>query len=97
MGLLLSGMVRVKSAEVEEREFEGKKGKFVERVQYAFVEVGEETRKIRLRIEKGQPAYQPGMYELHTECRVGQYGDVSIPYVLTLRPVRASAPGAKVG
>ena len=97
MGLLLSGMVRIKSAEVEEKTRKGSKGEYTERVQFAMAEVGEETRKIRVKLERGQPAYQPGMYELHTECRVNEWGDVMVPFILVLRPVTraAMAPAAK--
>lgn len=97
MALLLTGMVRIKSADVETKERNGKAGKYTERVQFALAEVGDETRKIRVKLERDDPPYQPGMYELHTECRVNEWGDVTVPFVLKLRPVRQQPAAAKVG
>lgn len=87
--------LEIKSDQVE--TFEGvaaKTGKpFSMRIQYAFVAMNDgEIRKVRIILDRDQPAYKRGFYRLHEDSfTVGNYGDIQVRPVL--EPV--AAPSAQ--
>lgn len=92
--LRIVGVVEVKSADVEVRERKSKAGTtYTEAVQWGFAQVGEETRRIRIRLGSDQPPYQPGRYEIDAALGVNEYGDLKTPYRFELKPVQSKALG----
>lgn len=87
MSLKIIGQLQVKSTEVETRRGTSKRGQsFVARSQYAFAQIGDEVRKVRLRLDEDQAPYPEGVYEVETALNVGNYGDLVVPFTLSIRP-----------
>jgi Helix-destabilising protein. len=89
--------VLVKSENVSLRNGTGKNGKaYSFREQHAALDDGGDfPAPFRLRLEREQPAYKPGLYTFDPKSyRVGQYGDVELRFV-SLVPLDAKPQAAK--
>lgn len=92
------GRCVVRTQAVEEKQRTSKRGAaYVERVQWAFAQIGEETRKLRLRLERDQPSYAPGEYDISAELSMNEWGDLIVPFRFDLKPHVRAAAAAKVG
>lgn len=75
---MLKGICQVKSAEVDEKTFEGRNGRagWTKRTQEALGQFGDEVR--RFRVPVNGEAYAPGKYEYSCPVTVGPYGDLML-------------------
>lgn len=90
----MSIRIIVKSEVVTARRGTGKNGKpFEFREQAAALDDGGDfPAPFRVRLERDQPAYKPGIYTFSAQSyRVGQYGDVELRYA-SLVPLDTKAP-----
>ena len=82
----VTGTIEVKVAQKQVRKINGRRGEFEVHEQEAFVQAGDEVRKIRLTLDASQEAYPVGKYQCDTPLMVGQYGDLVVPRQLNLSP-----------
>jgi len=96
----MSIKVTVLSAEVDERggtfkDDEGNDREYTTRKQKAKLEAGGFAYPLDIRLEKGQPAYQPGEYELDVEAMVSvNKGSINYSKFHVLRPLKVTARAA---
>lgn len=92
--------VTVLSVDVDERggtfkDDEGKDREYTTRKQKAKLEAGGFAYPLDVRLDKGQPAYQPGEYELDVEAMVSvNKGAINYSKFHVLRPLNKSATRA---
>jgi len=82
--------VQIKDASVDTFMVNGKSGQFESKNQNAWVELPSgETRKVRVRVQKGAQPYAVGVYTISDESfGVGKYGDLQVDS-LKLVPIAA--------
>jgi hypothetical protein len=89
--------IEIKSAEVVsvQRSSPTTGKPYVQRTQTAILRGDEEVKKFQVRLDEGQPAYEPGIYDLASEClTVDAYGRLSIARI---QLVKRAAAAVKVG
>lgn len=85
----ITGILEIKDAEVESQSGTNRNGKsFQTFAQYGIAKIGDEIRRVRIRLNAPTDAHPVGRYQVDAELRVSNYGDLQTPYVLNLVPVK---------
>lgn len=84
----VTGTVEIKDDRVHSRTVRGNKGNWEARHQEGMVQIGPETRVVRLSLSADQAPYATGKYSINTPLSVNQYGDLQVPRYLALSPAK---------
>lgn len=92
--------ITIDSNEVTRRTGTNSRGPWELRSQTGYADMGKRyPSEVKLRLKDGQPAYEPGDYEvdLAKSCYVSKYGALALSEELVLTPVAASVRSVAAG